>query len=191
MSFQEILLPKFPLLQQLDNTKHPEGSCNLTSVAMCLYFLGATKSPKYNLFKQFEDELLQRCEDNGWDRHEPGSMKKIVELYGKRDELIIAEGWDAVGKAVYRLIAHLRAGKPGIAHTYLTQSGHIVAIDGVRLEEGKPISWHIADPYGEFYPRGYQKNWGGDKELGRYWLSHSGFTSRILTDAIAWFHLVS
>jgi hypothetical protein len=186
----EVKLPNFPLLQQLDNQKYPEGSCNLTSVAMCLTFLKAERDPRYRAFRQFEDELLQRCDDNGWDRHEPSVMKKIVELYGFNDELLIVEGWGLVGEAVYRIIENLKKNKPVVVHTYLTRSGHIVCIDGVRMSEGKPVQWHVADPYGEFYPDGYDKNYGGDKNKGHYWLSHNRFTSSILTDGILWAHLI-
>ncbi|MBL1177680.1 C39 family peptidase [Pantanalinema sp. GBBB05] len=188
----EILLKDFPLLPQLDNEKHPYGSCNMTCVAMCLRFLGKSRSPAYAAkYPQLEDELQQRTEDNGWDRHDPQAMKRVAELYGVKDELLIVFGKDAIATAITKTIAHLKAGLPAITHTYLTQSGHIVCLSGVRLDSaGNPVQWHITDPYGEFYPDGYEKNYGGDPNLGKYWLSHSTFTRLILADGQYWVHLI-
>lgn len=191
MTHTELLLKGFPLLQQLDNELYPEGSCNLTAAANCLYFFKAKRDSRYAKFSQFEDELLKRCDDNGWDRHEPETIRKIIELYKCVDKLLIVEGWNFLGAALQRMYAHLQKGNPIIVHTYLTRSGHIVCIDGVRLCDGKPEQWHISDPYGEFYPQGYERNHGGDTSLGRYWLSHAAFTARVLTDGILWAHLVS
>lgn len=189
----EILLKGFLLLTQLDNEMSPGGSCNLTCVAMCLLYLGKSRDRRYAAaFEQFEDELQQRALDNGWDRHEPGCMQKIAQLYGATDELLIVEGWDAVGKVLQRTIAHLKAGKPAIVHSYLTDSGHIVCLAGVRLgSTGKPTEWFVVDPYGEYYPSGYQRNYGDSQELGKYWLSHKTFTDKVLTDAALWVHLIS
>jgi hypothetical protein len=187
----EYLIKQFPLTIQNDNELHPDGSCNLTSATNCMKFFGCKRDARYSQYPQYEDEVMARSEDNGLDRHEPGTIKKMLELYGLRDDLRIAEGWTAVGTVVYQLIEHLKKGNPAIVHTFLTGSGHIVCVDGVRLSDGKPVQWHIADSNGEWYPQGYQKNWGGDKDLGRYWLSHNSFTSKVLTDGIFWCHLVS
>lgn len=188
----ELLIKSFPLLTQLDNTKNPQGSCNLTCTAMCLKFLKKQRDSRYARFDQWEDELQQRAEDNGWDRHEPGTMKRIAELYGAQDNLMIVEGWGRVGSAVYSTIEHLKRGLPAIAHTYLTQKGHIVCLNGVRLDyHGKPVQWAVTDPYGEFFPDGYERNYGGDPNLGKYWLSHSTFTRLILTDGVFWVHQLS
>ncbi|MBW4421176.1 MAG: C39 family peptidase [Myxacorys californica WJT36-NPBG1] len=189
----EFLLPNFPLFPQLDNRLHPDSSCNMTSLAMCLVYLKKSRNQTYaSRFAQFEDELVQRCADRGLNRREPGVIRELTEVYGAKDELIIVEGWGAVGKAVYKLIAHLKENKPAIIHTYLTLSGHIVCVDGVRLDsKGAPVSWHFSDSYGEFYPQGYEKNWGGDPDLGKYWLSHKSFTEKVLTDGIFWVHLLS
>ncbi|MGA7936026.1 MAG: hypothetical protein WCA35_20905 [Kovacikia sp.] len=99
---------------------------------------------------------------------------------------------DKVGTALHSTIDHLKQGLPAIAHTYLTRSGHIVCLTGVRLDDqGKPTQWHVTDPYGEFFPDGYECNYGGDPNLGKYWLSDSTFTRLILTDGAFWAHLCS
>jgi hypothetical protein len=187
----EFLIKGFPLTIQNDNELHPDGSCNLTSATNCMKFFGCKRDSRYLQYPQFEDEVMARSEDNGLDRHEPGTIKKMLELYSLKDDLKIIEGWTAIGTTVYQLVEHLKKGMPAIVHTYLTGSGHIVCVDGVRLTEGKPAQWHIADSNGEWYPSGYEKNWGGDKDLGRYWMSHSAFTAKVLTDGIFWCHLVS
>jgi Peptidase_C39 like family len=191
MANAEYLIKGFPLTIQNDNELHPDGSCNLTSATNCMKFFNCKRDLRYSQYLQFEDEVMARSEDNGLDRHEPATIKKMLELYGLNDVLTIAESWQDSGRAVYALIEHLKKGWPGIVHTYLTSGGHIVCVDGVRMTEGKPVQWHIADSNGEWYPQGYQKNWGGDKDLGRYWMSHNAFTAKVLTDGIFWCHLVS
>lgn len=189
----EFLLKNFPLLEQLDNSLNPYGSCNMTSVAMCLKFLGKSRDLRYSSFNHWADELQQRAEDNGWDRHDPVAMQKMVRLYEAQDDLQVVQGWDKVGSEVYQTIAHIEKGLPAIAHTYLTQSGHIVCLTGVRLGgDGKPTQWHITDPYGEpdIASGTYDRNTNDDPSLGQYWLSHAAFTSKILTDGSFWVHLI-
>lgn len=187
----EFLIKNFPLRQQLDNALYPYGSCNMTSLAMCLEFYDRKVEPNYG-YDQLEDSLLATCDRERLVRHEPATIALLAERFGLKDDLRMVEGWNAVGTELYQhLIPHLVDGKPAIVHGFFTASGHIVCIDGVRLEDGVPVQWHFADPYGEFYKEGYQKNYGGDPELGRYWMSHSMFTLTALKDGILWAHLIS
>lgn len=162
----------------------------MTSLAMCLDFYGCKIAPNGG-FDQMEDSLLAICDEEGLVRGDPGVMKLLGERFGLKDELIIVSGWESVGNTLYQhLIPHIGFGKPAIVHGEWTRSGHIVCIDGVRLEDGDPVQWHFADPYGEWYSDGYRINRGGDRDLGRYWMSHASFTATALRDGILWCHLI-
>lgn len=167
----------------------------MTCVAMVLQFLGKPRHPRYAAMnKQFEDEVMQRSKDHGLIRHEPGAMKAMLEMYGAKDELIIVEGRAQVDAALKKTIAHLKAGKPAITHTYLTDSGHIVCLTGVRLDDaGKPVQFKIHDPFGEpmISSGTYERNYGDSDKLGIYWLSYGAFVDKVLADDIFWVHLVS
>lgn len=190
VKYREYLIKKFPLRHQLDNQLYPSGSCNMTSLAMCLEFYKKKVTPNYG-YSQPEDALLAICDNEGLSRHEPATIARLAERFGLEDELIMIEGWDQVGRVIYgKLIPHLVAGFPAIVHNYLTNFGHISCLDGIRLEDDKPVSWHFADPFGEWFPKEYNRNYGGDPNLGRYWLSHYRFTERVLTDGVLWVHLL-
>jgi hypothetical protein len=190
MSYQEFCIKDYPLHPQMDNLLYPGGSCNLTSVAEALDFFKLKPVLNYG-YPQIEDALLAQCDDLGLDRHDPSAIATIARNNGLIDDLSIVSGWNDVGVYIYKkLIPHLQGGKPAIVHGYLTNSGHIVTLVGVRLIDGNPIQWKIIDTYGEFFPRGYEINYGGDPELGKYWLSHSEFTLRMLTGGEFWCHLI-
>lgn len=185
-------LENFPLYQQLDNDDSPYGTCNVTSVAMCLDFLGIDRNPKYKRFTQFEDELSQYCLDNGLNRESPNDLVRLIQYYGGKDTLLMTDKKLDTDNAILSLIQHLKNNKPAIAHTYLTASGHIVCIVGVQVDDkGFPISWHIHDPYGEYYSGGYDKNFGDNQTVGAYPISHSLFTDKISEGGSSiWVHLV-
>ncbi|MGL5925535.1 C39 family peptidase [Chroococcidiopsis sp.] len=191
VKYSEHLIKGFPLRHQLDNALYPGGSCNMTSLAMCLQYFKKKVTPNYG-YDQLEDALLATCDDEGLSRHDPATIALLADRFGLSDELIMIEGWDQVGKALYgKLIPHLVAGFPVITHgLYVEPFGHIVCVDGIRLEDGKPVAWHHADPFGEWYRDGYNKNYGGDPALGRYWMSHASFTATALKDGILWVHLI-
>jgi Peptidase_C39 like family len=58
----ETLKLNVPYKSQLDNEENPTGSCNVTSMAMCLEYLGAKRRQN---FDQFEDELYRYAIERG------------------------------------------------------------------------------------------------------------------------------
>lgn len=73
---------KVPFLSQLDNRRNPYGSCNVTCVAMCLYYLGYPRQQG----TQLEDQLYQRLEDLGKSRHDPYDLQFLIGTFpGFRD----------------------------------------------------------------------------------------------------------
>lgn len=144
----EFKLKNFPYLSQLDNKIAPYGTCNVTSVAMCLSYLGIVGNGN----GQLEDQLSQMCFDNGLDRHSPLDLKELIRLKGKQDTFKPDAIWNDAKM-------WLLSGKPIIAHGYFTRSGHIVAICGFNKD-----GWIVNDPYGEWFSDGYRTDRSG-KEL--------------------------
>ena len=136
-SNNEIILG-VPYLSQVDNVNVPNGTCNLTCVAMCLMFLGV--KPKNSNF-QLEDELFGFVESRGWDRHEAQTLKNVIEAYGFKDNYR-SDG------SLTKIKNHIRDNKmPCIIHGYFTRSGHIITVVGFN-DKGLIIN----DPYADVAP---------------------------------------
>ncbi|MCC3445780.1 MAG: C39 family peptidase, partial [Microcoleus sp. PH2017_03_ELD_O_A] len=104
-----------PYLSQLDNKRNPTGSCNVTSVAMCLLW-GGVRPQCQGI--QLEDELYAYMEKRRLDRHSPQDLATLVRDYGLNDNYTATATIDAVK-------AHLSEGNPCITHGYFTEYGHI------------------------------------------------------------------
>ena len=123
-----------PYYDQLDNSDDPYGTCNVTSLAMVLSYLGAKRvHPDI----RFADELNRYCEDHSLDRHEPTDLVKVVEAYGFRDKFSKTASFEEVQD-------WLIGGNPAIVHGYFTSGGHIVCLIGYNSE-----GFVVNDPYGE------------------------------------------
>lgn len=139
---------RIPYFSQLDNLYNPTGSCNVTSIAMCLHYLGLrSKNPK----TQLEDELYQYCIDKGLSRHSPIDLAKVVKDYGFKDDFKANAKWTEVK-------AWLLKGNPIVVHGYFTNFGHIVVIRGFNQR-----GWIVNDPYGEWWASGYDTNASGER----------------------------
>ena len=138
-----------PYFKQLDNKYNPSGACNVTSVAMCLRYFGIVGDASE---KQLEDQMYQRCIRNGWSRHTPEGLKKLIESYpGCKDDLTRTGSLADIRKA-------LDEGKPCIVHGYFTDFGHILVIRGYN-----DVDFLINDPFGEWFPNGYRTELTGEK----------------------------
>ncbi len=135
-----------PYFSQLDNRINPMGSCNVTCVAMGLAFLGM----KYTSGQQLEDQLYQKMEDLGWDRHDPIQLKALIESFPGYKDSFRTNG------TVKDIQVSIDSGRPVIMHGYFTSSGHIIVI------KGYDSSGLIAnDPYGEYFSSGYDNSRSG------------------------------
>ena len=161
-----------PYLSQLNNTENPTGSCNVTSVAMCLLWGGIAPQNKNT---QLEDELYRYMENKGLSRHDPQDLATVVRNYGLKDRFTSKASFDAVKK-------HLTAGNPCITHGYFTDFGHIIVIVGY---DDKGFLVH--DPYGEWFSTGY------DTTVSGAYLHYSyGLIKRTcMHDGDFWVHYVS
>ena len=126
---------------QWDNKLDPGGTCNVTSIAMALYYLGIRGDGSAGL----PDQLHERCDRLGLDRHSPDDLKKLVESFdGYHDNYTSTGTLDDIKKSI-------DAGVPCVIHGWFTGSGHIILIKGYT-DSGQFI---VMDPAGEWFPNGY------------------------------------
>jgi uncharacterized protein YvpB len=164
-----------PFKCQLDNDRNPTGSCNVTSLAMCMEYLGVTRKTTEG---QFEDELYRYAERRGLSRHDPNDLEKISKEYGIPDDF-------RVNATIEDVKEWLSSGKPCITHGYFTSFGHIVAIVGY---DEKGFICH--DPYGEWSAGGYSLN-AGNRQPGRYVRYSYNLIRRLcIPDGNFWVHFM-
>lgn len=161
-----------PYKSQLDNSKNPYGSCNTTSIAMCLSYLGIQGS---NPYKQFEDELQDWLEARGLSRHDPHHLAEAVEAYGCKDRFTTKATLDEIKEWLIQ-------GNPVVIHGYFTSFGHIVCAIGYNS-----FGLIVNDPYGEYWPNGYDTSAPGAGLSYSYDLIYK----TCMADGDFWVHFIS
>jgi uncharacterized protein YvpB len=143
-----------PYKSQLDNAFNPGGSCNATSLAMALEFLGV----KGKGSGQFEDEIYDQLLASGLHPGTASAMVVMVEKYGKKDRHTETATDDEIRK-------HLDKGKPVVIHGDFTRSGHIVCVVGYNAK-----GFFVNDPFGKFLGTlgSYDNNASGAGNLHEY-----------------------
>jgi Peptidase_C39 like family len=134
-----------PYFSQLDNANNPYGTCNLTSVAMCMAYFGIAGDGD----GQLEDQLYRWVIAHGLSRHSPIDLAQVFKWKGIKDDFRSDAKWGDARAWIDR-------DKPLIAHGYFTRSGHIIVITGYddSAYNGNG-AWVVNDPYGEWYEHGY------------------------------------
>ena len=162
---------KVPHLSQRDNEFHPHGTCNITSVAMCLQYFGinATKKP------QLEDELFLKLKKYGWRRHYHSDLSKLFHLYGVKNTFYAECPWA-------RIKEHLAKGNPVIYSGRFTSFGHIIVIRGYDHK-----GWWVNDPWGEYFSSGYVNKSGANLHYSYGLLERLSYSGKDHT----WAHLPS
>jgi uncharacterized protein YvpB len=143
-----------PYKSQLDNAFNPGGSCNATSLAMALEFLGV----KGKGSGQFEDEIYEQLLASGLHPGTASAMVVMVEKYGKKDRHTETATDDEIRK-------HLDKGKPVVIHGDFTRSGHILCVIGYNAK-----GFLVNDPFGKFLGTlgSYDNNASGAGNLHEY-----------------------
>ncbi len=167
-----------PYKSQLDNSRNPSGSCNVTCLSMCLEFL---KVPRHESSGQFEDELYKYALNNSLSRHSPHDLAKIVRDYGAKDLFNSHATVEAVK-------AWLSAGNPVVTHGYFTNYGHIVALVGYD-----DTGFIVHDPNGEWFASGYVQNSSANNhEKGKFQhYSYDLIHKTCAYDGEFWVHFIS
>ncbi|MEG3932028.1 MULTISPECIES: C39 family peptidase [unclassified Microcoleus] len=175
----EVKLP-VPYKSQRDNEMNPDGSCNVTSIAMCLEYL---KIPRRHSEGQFEDELYNYALDQGLSRHSGYDLAQIVRDYGAKDNY-------SETATIEQVTDWLASGNPAVVHGYFTYpEGHIVVFVGYDS-----TGFIVHDPYGEWFADGYERNEpDGNDEKGKFLHYSYGMIKDtcIPPDGRFWVHFIS
>lgn len=131
-------------LSQTDNVRNPYGSCNVTSIAMCLYYFGIRGDKS---MPQLEDQLYDRCIKNGWSRHSWWDLQRLVHTYPNMND-VVSEYAD-----LGTIRKSIDAGRPVVLHGFFTKFGHIIVVYGYDAD-----GFLVHDPYGEYWATGYDVN---------------------------------
>jgi len=134
-----------PYFYQYQNQLHPSASCQNTSIAMVLKFLGASVTP---------DQITGRF---GKDRAQ--SVDGLNSVFNQlARELGVRQLRSTGGGSLAELRAALDAGSPVIVHGYFTSYGHVLVVTGYD-ERG----YYVNDPAGRwsgYFKGGYPGAWG-------------------------------
>jgi hypothetical protein len=147
---------------------------------MCLKYL---KVQQRKQGQQFEDELYNWLLYKGLSRHDPYDLVKVVKRYGRQDNFKT----DATIDEVKRWLA---AGNPAVVHGYFTRFGHIITAigyDDTRSRRGLKDGFVVHDPYGEWFPGGYNTEVSG-KALN---YSYDLIRQTCIPDGQFWVHFIS
>lgn len=138
-----------PYRNQLDNEENPRGSCNVTSLAMAIEYLDPDAGDLVN--KQFEDHLYRLMENNNLNRHSPQDLARVVNdfYHPLIDDFTVFGNFE-------RCRNHLASGNPCVVHGYFTSFGHIITLVGYD-----DTGFLVHDPYGEWFPDGYDTTRSG------------------------------
>lgn len=169
---QRVRLDNFPYKAQTDNVYNPTGSCNVTSIAMCLTYYNA---PRRRHYGQFEDELYEYALRRGYSRWSPYDLARIVKDYGAQD-YFTQKG------TLEDLKDWLAEGKPTVIHGYFTSFGHIMPVVGYD-----DYGLIVHDPFGEWFQTGYRTDLSG--AYLRY--SYSLIQQTCMPDGDFWVHFIS
>ncbi|MDE5079665.1 MAG: C39 family peptidase [Trichodesmium sp. St2_bin6] len=137
---------KVPYKTKLDDLYNPTGLCNITSIASCLEFLEVNRKSNYG---EFEDELYEYALSQGYSRHHPYHLVKIIRDYGCKDTF-------KTHATIQEVQDSLIAGNPVAIHSYFTSFGHLIV--GVGFDN-KGLFIH--DPYGEWSSTKYRTDLSG------------------------------
>jgi hypothetical protein len=124
-----------PYFSQRDNPRLSWATCNVTSIAMVMYYYGVRS--KYG--GQLEDELLQWCLDRYGEGSQTDNMvlSKLIQAYGFKTSFSTTRKWAEVKEELIN-------NRPVVLGGLFTHGGHIVTVTGYN-DKG----YIVNDPWGD------------------------------------------
>lgn len=160
-----------PYFSQRDNPRLYWSTCNVTSIAMVLYYYGL----RARSGGQLEDELLQWCLNHygQGSQTDNGALSELIKAYGFKTSFSTTRRWSQVKD-------ELANGRPVVMGGLFTHGGHIVTVVGYT-----PQGYIVNDPWGDALSGYY--NTEGKKLLYPY-----SYMDRVAgPDGGVWAHFVA
>jgi Peptidase_C39 like family len=160
-----------PYFSQRDNPRFEWSTCNVTSIAMVMYYYGVRS--KWG--GQLEDELLQWCFDYGGQgsQTDHNVLSALIKAYGFKTSFSTTRKWNEVR-------SELLNRRPIVLAGDFTASGHIITLIGYNSE-----GYIAQDPWGDALT-GYS-----DTE-GRKLMYPYGYINQVAgPDGNVWAHFIS
>jgi uncharacterized protein YvpB len=159
-----------PYFSQRDNPRFYWATCNVTAIAMCMYYLGTR--PRWG--GQLEDELLQWCfnKDGQGSQTNHNTLTSLIEAYGY--EGLFSTKW------TFRDVREeLINNRPVVLCGLFTADGHIVTAIGYT-----PSGFIVNDPWGDALT-------GYNNTEGRKLFYPSDYINRVCgPDGEVWAHFI-
>lgn len=139
-----------PYFSQRDNAERPGQTCNMTCSAMVVEFF--YPGTDQNTPGQLEDAMTRYCTSQ-WGHDAIYYHNRIVDTLA---HWRVKSTFDT-NTPFSKIKQHLQSGKPVIYSGKFTGSGHIIVLRGYD-----DTGFWVNDPWGEWFPSGYQ-NKSGEK----------------------------
>lgn len=126
-----------PYFSQRDNPRYSWSTCNVTSIAMALFYHGLRSRSG----RQLEDELLEWCFNyaGSGSQTDHSVLSALIQAYGFKTSFSTTRQWSAVKEELINR-------RPVVLAGDFTPSGHIVTLIGYN-EQG----YIVHDPWGDAY----------------------------------------
>lgn len=124
-----------PHFSQRDNPRLYWSTCNVTAIAMVMYYYGIRARGG----GQLEDELLQWCLNKYGEGSQTDNavLSELIKAYGFKTSFSTTRRWAEVKN-------ELASGRPVVLGGLFTHGGHIVTVIGFS-----PVGYIVNDPWGD------------------------------------------
>ncbi|WP_413164002.1 C39 family peptidase [Capilliphycus salinus ALCB114379] len=159
-----------PYFSQRDNPRYYWSTCNVTSIAMVLYYYGLRS--QYG--GQLEDELLEWCFNYAGvgSQTEHNVLTALIRAYGYRSSFSTTRRWSEIKEELIN-------GRPVVIGADLTPAGHVLTIIGFNK-----AGYIVHDPWGDAYT-------GYSNTEGRRLLYSYGYFNQVAgPDGNIWAHFI-
>ena len=160
-----------PYFSQRDNPRYSWSTCNVTSIAMALFYHGL----RSRMGGQLEDELLQWCFNYAGigSQTDHSVLSALMQAYGFKTSFNTTRSWQEVKEELINR-------RPVVLAGDFTPSGHIVTLIGYNNE-----GYIVHDPWGDAYTN--YSNTEGQRLLYSY-----SYLDRVSgPDGNIWAHFIS